>query len=174
MAHWNWLRRLSFCPCAYCGPSDQIDRLIKESSSEIEALVRLLGLRLSWSPLEALVQRLASLKTRLQCMPVCDLRLAHLPAEQNHLLIDLAGKIEQPNVEVLYLHADRVDLFHGILGALDVRVQLGALPPDFADVDMHAAGDENALGQPLQFVVNLLGSLLGLDRALQQRLQHWN
>src|SRR5271163_4334118 len=107
-------------------------------------------------------------------MPVGDFGFTHLPAEQDDLLVDLAGKVQQADVKVLDLDANCVDLFHRILSALNVRVQLGALTPDLANVDMHAARDEAALVQPLQVLIDLLGSMLGFDGALQQRLQHQN
>ena len=43
-------------------------------------------------------------------VPVGDGGFAHLPTEQNDLAAEFAGKVEQADVEVLYLHADGIDL----------------------------------------------------------------
>jgi hypothetical protein len=46
--------------------------------------------------------------------------LAHAPAEQHHLVVDAAGKIEQPGFKILHLHADGIDLGDALADALQV------------------------------------------------------
>ena len=107
-------------------------------------------------------------------MPVRDPGLAHLPAKQNDFVVDLAGKIQQPGIEVFHLDADRVDLLHRIFRALDMGFHLGALAGDLGDIDMHSAGDVNALGKILQLIVDPLRGAFCFDGALEQRLEHRN
>ena len=74
----------------------------------------------------ALVDRLPAGKTFVSSVPVRDLLFAQLPAQQNGLALDEAGEIEEPDVEVFDLHADGVDLMHGVFNALQRLVALGA------------------------------------------------
>jgi hypothetical protein len=67
---------------------------------------------------KALIYRLAALKAGFYCMPVFYSGLAHSPAEQHHLAIEVAGKVEQAGVEILYLNADGIDLGYALADAL--------------------------------------------------------
>src|SRR5271166_797538 len=66
---------------------------------------------------DALVDRLAPGEAFLLAVPVSDLVLAQLPAEQNDVTFHNAGKIEQPDIEVLHLHTGGVNFGDRVLGA---------------------------------------------------------
>jgi hypothetical protein len=55
---------------------------------------------------KALIDGLTALKAIFKRMPVLDSRLTHAPAEQDDLIVDAAGKIEQSVIQVFDLNAD--------------------------------------------------------------------
>src|SRR5450755_698729 len=77
--------------------------------------------------MKSLIQGLAASKPRLDRMPMRDARLAHLPAEEDDFFIDPAWKVEQPGVQVLHLHPDRVNLADHVSCPLHQRLDLRAL-----------------------------------------------
>src|ERR1035438_775916 len=63
---------------------------------------------------EAFIQRLAVFEARFARVPVLDSRLRPPPAQKHHLIVQTAGKIQQPGVQGLPLHADSVDLRYAL------------------------------------------------------------
>jgi hypothetical protein len=63
----------------------------------------------------------------LDGVPVLDGGFAHAPAEQHHLVVEAAGKIQQAGFQVLHLHADGIDLGDALAHALQVVFHLRAL-----------------------------------------------
>jgi TatA/E family protein of Tat protein translocase len=112
------------------------------------------------------------LKTRFHGVPEIDFRFAQLPTKQNGLLPELAGKIEQSFIKVLYLDPDGVDFLNGILGLL----HRGALGHAFAGhigyVDQQATGKEDFLAEHLEVDFQPAGSRLRINRAPQQRFEN--
>ena len=101
-----------------------------------------------------------------------DSRLAHAPAEQHHLVVEAAGKIEQPGIEILHLNADGIDLGDALADALQVGFHLHALFSRDANIYFHSAGEIDAPGQLREAGFGLFRGLLAFDRAFQQRFQH--
>src|ERR1051326_8515685 len=104
-------------------------------------LVQFFGIALA---ADALVDGLASGEAFLRAVPVRDFFLAGLPAQQYDFAIDLAGKIEQADIEVLHLHAGGGDLGHGVARALRRLLALGLAPQHLYDVHFQPAGQEDA------------------------------
>ena len=61
------------------------------------------------SPCDPLINGLASGEAFAGGVPVSDSLLSQLPAEQDGASINVAGKVEQADVEVFDLHAGGVD-----------------------------------------------------------------
>jgi hypothetical protein len=70
---------------------------------------------------DALIDRLAPGESFLRSVPVGNGFLPHLPAQQEDLAFNFAGKVEQANIDILDLHANGIDLGQRILGALPFR-----------------------------------------------------
>src|SRR6516164_102724 len=98
-------------------------------------------------PAEALVHRLASLKAGFHSVPVLNGALAHPPAQQYDVLVQVEREIEEPGIEVLHLYADRVDLRDALAHAVQVRLHLRSLPRHIGQVDPHPSGEINAAAQ---------------------------
>jgi hypothetical protein len=122
---------------------------------------------------EAVVDGLAALEAGFDGMPVLDGRFAALPAEQDDFAVDGAREVKQANVEILDLDADFVDFREGFPDTLNFLFQFGAPQGDFGDVDEHAAGDVDAAGEVGELFVDLLGSVLALEGAFEERLHQW-
>jgi hypothetical protein len=122
---------------------------------------------------DTLVDRLAASESLLRAMPVSNGFFSQLPAQQDGLTLHLARKVEQPNIEILDLHADGVDfrnrIFRALLGLGALR--LAARQRDH--VEKRAAIQINAMLQGLLLGVDLIQNLLRRDGGAQQRLQHW-
>src|ERR1700758_1312045 len=84
----------------------------RPGKARTEGLVRLPAAR------NALVNRLAAGKSFLGAVPVRDRCLAQLPAQQDDLALDFAGKVQQADVEILHLDSDRVNFGEGVFRAL--------------------------------------------------------
>jgi hypothetical protein len=121
---------------------------------------------------DSIVDQLTSGKSFLRAMPMCDGFLAELPAQQDDLSIDFAGKIKQADVEILDLNADRIDLGEGIFGALLGLGALGFAPCDGDNIDVGSAVEKDAMGERLLFSLNFFDQILGGDRSAQQRFEH--
>src|SRR5258708_1138191 len=67
---------------------------------------------------DPLVDGLASGEALFRGVPVGDLFFAQFPAEQHDLAVDAAGKVEQPDVDVLDLHPGSMDFGDRIFGTL--------------------------------------------------------
>src|ERR1700722_7782625 len=98
--------------------------------------------------------------------------LAHAPAEQHHLVVDPAWKIDKTGVEILDLHADGIDFGDAFAGALQMVVEVRAQAGYMADVNPHAAGKVNAPRQFREPRIYSLGRLLAINGALEQRFDH--
>src|SRR5512138_356426 len=94
---------------------------------------------------DALVDRFPSGEAFFETMPVGDALLAELPTEQDDVVTDLAREVEQADIEIFYLYADRVDLGYGILGALDGFLALRLEAGVFLDVEQQTAREQDAL-----------------------------
>src|SRR5258705_12056520 len=92
----------------------------------------------------ALVDQLAPGEAFVGAVPVRDLFLAELPAEQDGFAIHHAGEIEQADVEVFDLDADGVDLVNGVFHALEGFIAFGATAGIVGDVNEEASGEEKA------------------------------
>src|SRR5438034_11390397 len=130
------------------------------------ALIRLFRLG------NALVYRLAALKSFAHAMPVRDSFFAELPAEQHGFAIDYTGKVEQADVEILYLYADGIDLGDGVLHALNCLLAFGFASCQVDNVEESAAVEEDAMYDLLQFGVNSIDQFFAVNRILQQGLEH--
>src|SRR5205823_15018547 len=102
-----------------------------------------------------------------------DSLLAELPAQQHRLAVDHTGKIEQADVEILYLHADGIDLGDGVLHALNCLLALGFASCQMDNVEESAAVEKDAMYDLLQFGVNGIDQFFAVNGVLQQRLKYW-
>jgi hypothetical protein len=136
-----------------------------------------LGVGLVWPfraalRMKTLIERLSALEASLDRMPVVDLCFAQLPAEQNDLVADLAGKIQQSLIEILYLDANRIDFLDRILGLLD-RGPLGhALTRHGRDIHQHPSREEDILAEHLQFRFDQAGTRFAFDRPPQKGFEN--
>ena len=67
---------------------------------------------------EALIDGLAPLKPRFNGVPVLNGRLAHLPAQQDDLVVDATRKVEEAGLQILHLNADGIDFGNTLLSFL--------------------------------------------------------
>ena len=122
--------------------------------------------------METLIEWLSALEASFYGVPVVNFCFAQLPAEQNDLLPDLAGEIQQSFIEILYLDANRIDFLDRILGLLD-RGALGhALTRNRRDIHQHPSGEEDILAEHLQFGFDQTGTRLGIDRPPQKGFEN--
>jgi hypothetical protein len=122
--------------------------------------------------MKTLIERLSALEASLYGMPVVDFCFAQLPAEQNDLVADLAGKIQQSLIEVLYLDANRIDFLDRILGLLD-RGALGhALTRHRRDIHQHPSREEDILAEHLQLRFDQTGARFAFDRPPQKGFEN--
>jgi hypothetical protein len=115
--------------------------------SGVEGLVGLSGAAF----LKALIERLPALESGVDRMPEIYFAFAELPAEQDHLLPDLAGKIKQSSIEIFYLNANGIDLLNRVLGLLNCGPLGYPLSCHRRDVDQHPSGEEDIFTEHLQF-----------------------
>ena len=80
--------------------------------------------------------------------------LPHLPAQQEDLAFNFAGKVEETNVDVLHLHANGIDFGQRILGTLLGLEALGFTPGQRHHVDERAAVQKDPVTQRLLFGLN--------------------
>ena len=107
-------------------------------------------------------------------MPMADGRFAQLPAQQDGAVFNLAGKIEQADIQIFHLHAGGINLGERIFYGLHRFVALALAATQRNDIDHRSAIDEDALAHLLQLSLEGNDGLLALHSAAQQRLQHWN
>ena len=120
----------------------------------------------------AVVDGLAAGEAFFGAVPMSDGRLALLPAKQNDFAFDLAGEIEQSDVEVFDLDAGGVDFGEGIFNAADRLFAFGFAPRPLHDIQHGAAVEKHAMRQVLKFIVDVGYQLLGVDGLAKQRLQN--
>ena len=118
----------------------------------------------------ALVDWLASGETFAWGMPVGDAFFSQFPAEKNGAAFDFAGKIQQADVEVLYLHAHGIDFRHSVFYALNGFLTLGFATCDVHDIQVHAASKKNLVSGLLHLAVNRLNQLLAVNGGAQEGL----
>jgi len=145
-----------------------IDNQVWKKYQKSLALGDVLGL----STGDAIVDRLAASEALFGSVPMGDGRLAQFPAEQDDLIVDLAGEIEEADVDVLDLNADGIDLVEGVADALDGFLALGATQSDLLDLDESAAGKKDALVKLGKFAVDFLDELLAIDGLAKQALEN--
>jgi hypothetical protein len=122
--------------------------------------------------MKTLIERLSALEASLYGMPVVDFCFAQLPAEQNDLVADLAGKIQQSLIEVLYLDANRIDFLDRILGLLDRGPLRHALTRHRRDIHQHSSREEDILAEHLQFRFDQTGTRFAFDRPPQKGFEN--
>src|SRR5450631_297252 len=98
--------------------------------------------------------------------------LAQFPAQQEDLALNLAGEIEQADVEVFYLHAGRVNFGKGVLDAPNRPLALRLAPRQMDHVQHHAAVEKNPVRRFLQLRVHIFNQLLAVNGLLEQRFQN--
>jgi len=120
---------------------------------------------------EAVVYGLAAFEAGFEGVPVVDGGLAHAPAEEDDLVVEAEGEVEEAGVEVLDLDSDGIDFGDGLFDAREVGVHFGALADDGGYVDLHAAGEVDAAAQLAKFLLHSLRVLLAREGALEQGLK---
>src|ERR1700758_1532912 len=121
---------------------------------------------------DALIDRLTSGEYLLDSVPVGDRFFSELPAEQNDLSLDFAGKIEQSDIQVFHLYADGIDFGESIFGALLCLGAFGLTARKRHDIEKHSAVEKDAVLQSLLLGIDFVDNLLGVDGRAQQRFQH--
>jgi hypothetical protein len=122
--------------------------------------------------MKALIEGLSALEACFYGVPVVNSCFAQLPAEQHDLVADLAGKVQQSFIKILYLDANRINFLDRILGLLD-RGALGhALARHRRDIDQHSSREEDILAEHLQFRFDQTGTRLAFDRPPQKGLEN--
>jgi hypothetical protein len=121
---------------------------------------------------DALIHRLTACKTFLHAVPVRDRFFAAFPAQQNDLALDLAGKIQQPYVEILDLYSDRIDFRKSVFDALRRLHALRLAAGEGHYVEEHSAVQKDTMLHGLQLGIDLLYQLFRRHRRSQQRFQH--
>lgn len=129
-------------------------------------LVRLLG------PGNSFVDGLAAGETFVRAVPVRDGVFAHLPAEQDDSALDLAGEIEQADVDVFHLDADGIDFGKCVFGALFGLGALGLAARDGNHVDVSATVEEDAMIESLHLALYVFHHLLAADGGTQQGFEY--
>jgi hypothetical protein len=115
--------------------------------------------------MKTLIEGLSALEACFYGVPVVNSCFAQLPAEQHDLVADLAGKVQQSFIKILYLDANRINFLDRILGLLD-RGALGR------DIDQHSSREEDILAEHLQFRFDQTGTRLAFDRPPQKGLEN--
>lgn len=126
----------------------------------------------SFGPRDPLVNRLAPGKAFLHAMPMGNRFLAKLPAEQDGLSFDLAGKIEQPDIKILDLHSDGIDFGERIFEVLFGFYPFGLAAGQRENVEKHSTIQENAVMQRLLLGIEFFHRLLGRESRAQQRFEN--
>jgi hypothetical protein len=122
--------------------------------------------------MKTVIERLSALKAGFYGVPVVNSCFAQLPAEQNNLVADLAWKVEQTFIKVLYLDTNRINFLDRILGLLD-RGALGhALTRNRGDIHQHPSREEDILTEHLQFRFDQTGTRLAFDRPPQKGFEN--
>lgn len=121
---------------------------------------------------DALIDGLATGESFVGAMPVGDGLFAQLPAEKDGAAFDLAGKVEQADVDVFYLHANGVDFRQGILGALLGFDALGFAAGQGDDIKKHSAIHEDSVLQRLLLSLDRLHQFLAGNRSAKKGLEH--
>lgn len=121
------------------------------------------GLFLLFASDNPLVDGLTSTKTFFQSVPVLDLLFSEFPAQQDDLVVYLAGEIEQADIEIFHLNANGFDFGECVLGSLNGFVALGPPSRYFGNVDEKAATQENAVIQVLKLLICLFDKLFAIN-----------
>src|ERR1041385_1407053 len=104
---------------------------------------------LSLLPANALVDGLAALKTFFHAVPELDFFFSILPAQQDNFIVHDAGEIQQPDIEIFYLHADGINFRQRVLDVLESFVALGATPRHCRNIHKKAAAQQDSVLQVL-------------------------
>ena len=103
---------------------------------------------------EHLIDWFAPLKSFVDAVPEAYARFAQLPAQAHVAILKAAHEVDEPDVQVLYLGADLVNLFHGGFESGCARIAAGPHRLNLAVVDAHPSRHPNPLGGLLQLVVS--------------------
>src|SRR6185312_3182797 len=124
------------------------------------------------TPGNPLVNGFATGKAFFHAVPEFDLLFAILPAQQDDFIFHQAGKIQQPNIKILHLHANGVDLRNRVLDILQRLVPFCATPRHSRHINKKTSAEQDAVLQVLKILVYLLNPLFTVHGALQQRFQY--
>jgi hypothetical protein len=122
---------------------------------------------------DSLVDGLSSGKAFFHAMPEFDLLFSILPAQQHNLIFHLAGKIQQPDINVFHLHSDRIDFRHCVLNGLLELVSLSSAANDLCYIWKKPATKKDSMLQVQKLLIDLVNRRLCLHRALKERFQDW-
>lgn len=125
-------------------------------------LVRLLGAR------DSFIDQLAPGEAFFHAVPVGDGFFSTLPTQENDPAIDLAGKIEQADIDVFDLHTDGIDLGEGVFGALLGLAALGFAAGDGDNIHVRPAIQKNPVAERLHLALDLFHQLLAVDGGAQK------
>jgi hypothetical protein len=95
------------------------------------------------------------LKSLVDAMPEAYARFAELPAQAYVAILKAAQEVDEPDVQVLDLSADLVDLFHGGLESGCARIAASPHCLNLTVVYAHTTRHSNPLGSLLQLLVSL-------------------
>ena len=88
------------------------------------------------------------------------------------MAVNLAGEVEQPDIEVLYLDASGIDFSQSVFHARDRLFSL-RLPARHVDhVDQKASLQKDPVREFLEFSVDGFDQLFAVDCGAQQGFQH--
>jgi hypothetical protein len=121
--------------------------------------------------MKTIIEWLSALEASFHGVPIVNLCFAQLPAEENDLVADLAGKVQQSFVEILYLDANRINFLDSILGLLNRRPLSHPLARNRRYIDQHPSREEDILAKRLQFRFDQAGTGFTFDRPTQKGLQ---
>ena len=88
------------------------------------------------------------------------------------MAVNLAGEVEQSDIEIFYLDAAGIDLRQGIFHPRDGLFALRLAASHVDDIDQQAALQKNAVSEFLKFSVHGLDQFLAVNGGAQQRFQH--
>src|SRR5712692_2172089 len=122
--------------------------------------------------MDSLVHRLTSGKTLTHSVPVSNRRFSQLPAQQDDLAVNLAGEIQQADVEVLDLDSDGINFGHRVFYALNGLLPLRFPSSQMDNIQRHAPAKKHPVGDFLELRIHRLHQFLALDGGSQERLQY--
>src|SRR5262249_51242183 len=89
---------------------------------------------------DSFVDWLASRVAFVDAVPVRNIILAHLPAEQDRIPVHYTREVEQTHVEIFHLNSGGIDFCDDILDPLNCFVTLGSSRSCFSDFYQQTSG----------------------------------